>query len=111
MAITVLEQRARIDLRGTHQILSEDMADVDAVSRGKFENLTFLTPDTKVDTSGWRMIPDLLEACKPFVLQNLDAMHDSFMLVAKILASVGPAPSAQIRATKRTTLASTGCPG
>ena len=100
MAITVLEQLTRIDLRATRQIFSEDMADVDAVSRGRFDNLTFLTPDTKVDVSGWHVIPDLLAACNPFVLQNLDAMNDSFMLVASILASVGPAPSDRVRATK-----------
>jgi len=111
MAITVLEQLTRIDLRDTRQILSEDMADVDAVSRGKFDNLTFLTPDTKVDISGWSVIPDLLSACNPFVLQNLDAMHDSFKLVASILASVGPAPSDQLRATKDTPLSSPGSTG
>ena len=102
MAITVLEQLTRIDLRATRQIFSEDMADVDAVSRGRFDNLTFLTPDTKVDVSGWHVIPDLLAACNPFVLQNLDTMHDSFMLVASILASVSPAPSDRVRATKGT---------
>ena len=57
------------------------------------------------------MIPDLLAACNPFVLQNLDAMHDSFRLVASILASVGPAPSDQVRATKGTVLSSPGSLG
>jgi hypothetical protein len=111
MAITVLEQLTRIDLRATRQILSEDMADVDAVSRGKFDDLTFLTPHTRVDVSSWHVIPDLLAACNPFVLQNLDAMHDSFKLVASILASVGPAPSDQLRATKDTPLSSPGSTG
>jgi len=92
LAIMVMEQRSGISLRNTRQILSEDMGDIDSVSRGIFSDLKHLTPQTRVDIDSWRVIPELLEVCNPFVLQDLSDMHDSFVSIGKILASVGPAP-------------------
>jgi hypothetical protein len=92
LAIMVMEQRSGISLRNTRQILSEDMGDIDSVSRGIFSDLKHLTPQTRVDIDSWRVIPELLEVCNPFVLQDLSDMHDSFVSIGRILASVGPAP-------------------
>ena len=68
------------------------MDDMDAVSRGQVTDLAFLTPETRFDTSSWQIAPDLLAAYNPFVTQNLDDMYDTFVHVAELLASVGPAP-------------------
>ena len=92
LAIMVMEQRSGVSLRETRQILSEEMGDIDAVSRGQVTDLAFLTPETRFDISSWQIVPDLLAACNPFVTQNLDDMYDTFVHVAELLASVGPAP-------------------
>ena len=92
LAIMVMEQRSSILLRNTRQIISEDMGEIDSVSRGVFSDLKHLTPQTRVDIDSWLVIPELLEVCNPFVPQNLSDMHDSFVNFGKILASVGPAP-------------------
>ena len=92
LAIMVMEQRSGVSLRETRQILSEEMGDIDAVSRGQITDLAFLTPETRFDISSWQIVPDLLAACNPFVTQNLDDMYDTFIHVAELLASVGPAP-------------------
>ena len=68
------------------------MDDIDAVSRGQATDLAFLTLETRFDISSWQIVPDLLAACNPFVTQNPDDMYDTFVHVAELLASVGPAP-------------------
>ena len=88
----VMEQRSGVSLRETRQILSEEMGDIDAVSRGRITDLAFLTPETRFDISSWQIVPDLLAACNPFVTQNLDDMYETFVHVAELLASVDPAP-------------------
>ena len=92
LAIMVMEQRSGTSLRNTRQILSGDMGEIDCVSWGIFNDLKHLTPQTRVNIDSWRVIPELLEVCNPFVPQNLSDMHDSLVSIVKILASVGPAP-------------------
>ena len=65
MAITILEQTTAISLSRTSQIKSEDMGDVDLVSRGHLLNLETLTPDRMVDTTTWVVFRDLMVDCKP----------------------------------------------
>lgn len=95
LALMVMEQRSAISLRNTRQILSEDMGEVDAVSRGNFRDFVYLTSQTRVDVDSLSVIPDLLEACNPFATQNLANMHDSFVRVAQILATFSHAPPEQ----------------
>ena len=64
-------------------------------SRGQVTDLASLIPETRFDISSWQFVPDLLAACNPFVTQNLDGMYDTFVHVAELLASVGPAPPEQ----------------
>ena len=67
LAIMVREQRSGTSLRNTRQILSGDMGEIDSVSWGIFNDLKYLTPQTRVNIDSWRVIPELLEVCNPFV--------------------------------------------
>jgi hypothetical protein len=92
MAITILEQVNSISLSRISQIKSEEMGDVDLVSRGSVTNLTSLTPATWVDTSSWKVFDDIMEACNPFITHDLDEHHREFLNVANVLLNIPRQP-------------------
>ena len=92
MAITILEQVTSISLSRISQIKSEEMGDVDLVSRGTVTNLTSLTPATWVDTSSWKVFDDIMAACNPFITHDLDEHHREFLNVANVLLNIPRQP-------------------
>jgi hypothetical protein len=92
MAITILEQTTAISLSRTSQIKSEDMGDVDLVSRGHILNLETLTPDMMVDTTTWAVFRDIMVACNPFLEHDLEQHHREFLRVSSILTNIPDTP-------------------
>ena len=92
MAITILEQTTAISLSRTSQIKSEDMGDVDLVSRGHILNLETLTPDKMVDTTTWVVFRDIMVACNPFLEHDLEQHHREFLRVSSILTNIPNTP-------------------
>ena len=91
-AITILEQVTSISLSRISQIKSEEMGDVDLVSRGTVANLTSLTPATWVDTSSWKVFDDIMAACNSFITHDLDEHHREFLNVANVLHNIPRQP-------------------
>ena len=92
MAITILEQITAISLSQTSQIKSEEMGEVDLVSRGKTTDLSVLTPDRRVDTASWKVFSDIMAACNPFVDHDLDEHHTEFLNVSNVLLNLPSSP-------------------
>jgi len=92
MAITILEQITAISLSQTSQIKSEEMGEVDLVSRGKTTDLSVLTPDRRVDAASWKVFSDIMAACNPFVDHDLDEHHTEFLNVSNVLLNLPSSP-------------------